>query len=581
MKKCNGCKRELEEFLFNRKDKVYARCNDCSINSSCKKNICEVCGIKAIFNYENFSWGICCSTHKSIGMIDIKNKNKKCKYDGCNRISVFNIEGEKNGIYCLQHKKEGMVDVKNKKCKYEGCNKIPCYNNEGETKGIFCLEHKENNMVNVKDKKCEYEGCNKIPNYNNYGESKGKFCVYHKENNMVNVKTKMCEFNDCKKQPIYNYKGEINGIYCLEHKEDNMVDVKNNKCKYEGCNKISCYNNEGEIKGIFCLEHKEDNMVNVKDKKCEYTNCKKRASFNYEKYKIGKYCVEHKKENMVNVRNKTCELNDCKTQKKYGYCCQSPSRCAQHKLPYMISKPKKICIGNNKEECKEYATYGKTEPIHCEEHSLKDEFCWLVNSCLNCKRKEQILDKNGLCYFVCSLEKIDIARKYHNKVKESTMIRYIKDNVNILNKVKELPCDKIVNNECNLYRPDLPYHCGSFILIIECDEEQHKKYNWESCSLNRSLQHAENKRMYEIMLSYEGLPCVFLRWNPDNFKVKGEICKKYNMNKRLEILKKWVEYCMKLDITKLESLVQYKKLFYDDYDEADIQFTNIYEEELL
>ena len=83
------------------------------------------------------------------------------------------------------------------------------------------------------------------------------------------------------------------------------------------------------------------------------------------------------------------------------------------------------------------------------------------------------------------------------------------------------------------------------------------------------------------MLAYEGLPCIFLRWNPDNFKVNGIINKKHNMNKRLEILKKWVEYCIKLDISKIDCLVQYKKLFYDDYNEADISFTKVKEDELV
>ena len=57
MKKCNGCKRELKEDLFIRKDKAYARCNDCSRNTSFKKNICEKCGIRADYNFIGLTWG--------------------------------------------------------------------------------------------------------------------------------------------------------------------------------------------------------------------------------------------------------------------------------------------------------------------------------------------------------------------------------------------------------------------------------------------------------------------------------------------------------------------------------------------
>ena len=59
-KTCNGCKRHLENILFMRKDKEHARCNDCSCKSSCKKNICKVCGIKAYYNYENISFTESC-----------------------------------------------------------------------------------------------------------------------------------------------------------------------------------------------------------------------------------------------------------------------------------------------------------------------------------------------------------------------------------------------------------------------------------------------------------------------------------------------------------------------------------------
>jgi hypothetical protein len=85
----------------------------------------------------------------------------------------------------------------------------------------------------------------------------------------------------------------------------------------------------------------------------------------------------------------------------------------------------------------------------------------------------------------------------------------------------------------------------------------------------------EEKRMYEIMVAY-GLPAIFIRWNPDNFKVKNN--KKYSIYNRLEILVKWVNYCVKM---KVSSGVVYKKLFYDEYEEEDICFKKINETELL
>jgi hypothetical protein len=124
------------------------------------------------------------------------------------------------------------------------------------------------------------------------------------------------------------------------------------------------------------------------------------------------------------------------------------------------------------------------------------------------------------------------------------------------------------------------YDCGTHIVVVECDENQHKNYQWESCSSNRSLEHMEEKRMYEIMIAY-GLPAIFIRWNPDTFKVKGQVCKKYNNNKRLELLVKWVKKVIKpLSCTTIID-VSYKKLFYDDFREEDTSFKFIESESLI
>ena len=160
------------------------------------------------------------------------------------------------------------------------------------------------------------------------------------------------------------------------------------------------------------------------------------------------------------------------------------------------------------------------------------------------------------------------------------MVKYLRNNVD----GNEILADRIIDSTCNLYRPDILYDCGTHIVIVECDENQHKNYPWESCSLNRSLEHMEEKRMYEIMVAY-GLPAIFLRWNPDNFNVKGSegpgvlrINKKYNNARRLEMLVKWVNYCMKLEVNQG---VIYKKLFYDEYEEDDMSFKKIEETSLI
>ena len=495
-KKCNGCKRTLQEECFKRKDKIHARCNDCSLNSSIKKNFCETCGIRASFNIQDLKWGRFCSSHKEIGMINVLDP----------------------------------------KCEKEGCNKRPTYNFEDETKKRFCKDHKELMMVNVNDKKCKEDGCNKRPTFNYKGENKGIYCTGHKKEQMIDVKNKTCERDDCSKQPRFNYEGETKGKFCKEHKEDEMVDIKHRCCKYIGCKIQPTFNYEGELTGNFCNIHKEEGMVNVVD------------------------------------RNRICKKEGCKTRANFGYCGTYTSHCNQHKLDYMIIKPKRTCIVSKEEECKDMATHGKNEPLHCEEHSLQDEICWLVKKCINCGRDKELLNRDELCGICCDKPFYEESKRI-NKLKETIMVKYLRKHID----GNEILADRIIDSTCNLYRPDILYDCGTHIVVIECDENQHRNYPWESCSLNRSLEHMEEKRMYEIMLAY-GLPAIFLRWNPDNFKVNESIVKKYNNDKRLELLVKWIKYCFKMNIS---SRVVYKKLFYDEYEEENMSFKKIEELELL
>ena len=70
------------------------------------------------------------------------------------------------------------------------------------------------------------------------------------------------------------------------------------------------------------------------------------------------------------------------------------------------------------------------------------------------------------------------------------------------------------------------------------------------------------------------IPVIFIRFNPDNFRVKGKL-QKVNMQKRLEVLIKWLDYCTKYDITKLDAVINVKYLYYNDYDETQIDFEKI------
>ena len=95
--------------------------------------------------------------------------NMKCQFSSCTiKNASFNFSGEKVGRFCSTHKELGMDDVKNPTCEHPGCKTRPNYNFSGEKVGRFCLTHKEPGMVDVKSPTCEFEGCEIRPYRNKY-----------------------------------------------------------------------------------------------------------------------------------------------------------------------------------------------------------------------------------------------------------------------------------------------------------------------------------------------------------------------------------------------------------------------------
>jgi hypothetical protein len=67
-----------------------------------------------------------------------------------------------------------------------------------------------------------------------------------------------------------------------------------------------------------------------------------------------------------------------------------------------------------------------------------------------------------------------------------------------------------------------------------------------------------------------GLPCVFLRFNPDNFRVENKL-QKVSMNERLDLLVRWINVCMTMNVAG----VLYKYLYYNEFDETNASFIEL------
>ena len=450
---------------------------------------------------------------------------------GCKKSLVMsNFITEERGEdkpYSKCHLCRAKLSKKKNHCKI--CGTKASFNFEGETTGIYCRDHKEAGMVDVKSKRCGHEGCKKItPTFNFEGETTGIYCGDHKEAGMVNVISKRCGHEGCKSQPNFNFEGETTGIYCDLHKEAGMVNVKSKRCGHEGCKKLNpVFNFEGETTGIYCRDHKEAGMVDVKNKRCGHINCRIRARYNFP--------------NMF------------------------PAFCTRHKQDGMTPEPRKKC-----ENCVDIAQYGILTPMHCERHKHKDEICLIERKCTNpeCTNNNgiDVLDSNGHCVNFCSTLKTFEIYKKHQKKKEEFINNILQLHISLSFYFR----DERGDNGCSNSKPDFVYHLGTHVLIIEVDEHQHKGYS--NCGKTKEEKiKRERSRMFNHSNEYDHLPVIWIRYNPDNFRVDEKIVKVSDKERHTTLIR-WVRTCINFVEAKG---IMVKYLFYDGYKESDTTFDTI------
>jgi hypothetical protein len=453
--------------------------------------------------------GTKCSDHKTDNMKMINyQKKKECKVDNCTFIPSYNFSDKKNGVYCSIHKLKGMVNVISKRCFHENCNKRPSFNFENEVP-IYCYDHKLDGMVNVANSKCHHENCSVKPSFNYIDQNQGLYCSKHKLENMVNVVNNRCEFQDCNVKPGFNYEKENYGLYCNKHKLEGMVDVINRKCAYENCSVIPIFNYPEEIKGIYCNTHKLKDMINVVNEKCHYDSCSIRPIYNYVNEKKGIYCNTHKLVDMVDVvnLNKICKFNNCVTRASFNFDNEKNGiYCNLHKLEGMksVTHEHQECLS---ELCMIRATTKyKGYCVRCYMHLFPDE---------------------------------KISRNY--KIKEKYVTDYLQE---IFPDLKFI-FDKMTEG-CSKRRPDVYIDLLTHIIIVECDENQHKKYD-TTC---------EEMRINELYEDFACRPIVFIRFNPDDYIDKHgndikscfTLCKTTNI--QIITRKKKTEWKLRLDALK-------------------------------
>lgn len=501
--------------------------------------IVEGCTVKAKYNIIGGKKEYC-GAHKTAEMVAIG--VKRCSKEGCNAINpVFDIEGGK-GKFCSSHKLDNMINVKGKRCSSKGCTLIPGFGII-DAKERFCKQHKTSEMTNLKDKRCKKEGCDKVnPTFGHKGR-KGQFCLEHKEDSMINVKSKRCNFQGCDKvNPTYDVK-DGTGKFCKAHKSDNMINVKSKRCEKEGCTSINPVFDKIGGKGRFCSYHKSDGMIDVKNARCVYEKCMIISPEFDHKGGKGRFCITHKTDDMINVREKLCQTKDCPNIVTYGKPGTQKSKCFAHREKGMIKNPNSRC---KIKQCIELAMWGTNWiPSRCNAHKIDGDQNLVEQPCSSCNLM-YILDKDNKCENCnpASWAKACLA-------KQNALMDYLD-----VNDLKGTTTDKIVNNGiCGKERPDRMYDFGDKIIILECDENQHKSRN---CV-------CEQTRMVNLGQSFGGIPVYFIRWNPDMYEPGNDALSPEGIGKRYKLCRDLI-MDIKLNKIKLpEAFVSAIYLYFDGW----------------
>ena len=285
-----------------------------------------------------------------------------------------------------------------------------------------------------------------------------------------------------------------------------MIDIINPKCII--CNnKRPYFAMADEIKAQYCANCKLDNMINIISSKCIICNYKI-PCFAMAGEKIARYCSGCKLKDMIDIINPKCIICNY----KQAYFAMSGEKIARY------------CSG-----CK------LKDMIDIKHPKCKSSWC---NTYGNKKY-------DGYCRycFIHLFPDILISKNY--KTKEYYVVDYIKEHLSHI----DIITDKRIDGGCSKRRPDILIDVGFQIIIVEIDENQHSDYD---CS-------CENKRLMELSQDVGFRPIIFIRFNPDSYKINDKkitscwyinklgICqinkKKINeWNDRLKNLKETIEY---------------------------------------
>ena len=332
-------------------------------------------------------------------------------------------------------------------------------------------------------------------------------------------------------------------------------------CECIGCAFGACFSHD-EIPRR-CKMHKtaddylvDDRSLNITEPKrgnptthCESPGCETIAR--YGAYKPAVRCFHHKIEGDKNLFYTACIATvDCTTLPSYGPAGGQKLRCFRHRCMGDISLGTKTCMAKL---CSDTPFFGISKANFCGKHKGYEDIDQREEKCSMCGLCGH-LDEQSRCRD-CNPE------TFERKIKEKQLQvqRWLDQN----HTTKYTLTDRrvfVYGLGCIRQRPDFLYDFPTHVVILEVDEDQHKKRS--VCDETRMINIAQ------ILMR----KTLFIRYNPDEYHRNG-LKMTCQHAERMLVIRRWLtEFESIENVTHMVSCVY---LFFDNFDKQNVPVVEI------
>jgi len=432
---------------------------------------------------------IICKTHGEFQMLPYMHIYGQ--KSGCKKCAIIRISAERTGnTEDFIRKAKGDPGQHGETYDYSKTNYVDCNTNVI----IICRIHGE--FLQLPRSHLKGSGCRLCGEISRISKRKG-----NTEKFIIDAKEIHGETFDYSKT-IYEYCNTNVIIICKIHGE--FSQTPESHLKGHGC--IDCYNDRQrsntaefikkseEIHGIGTYDYSKTNYINADTK--VIIICKIHGEFEQRpsNHLNGSGCIR------CNIENQRKSLDQFIKES-----------IEIHGETYIYSKANyKTNHDNLIITCRKHGDFEKT-PI---EHIYKKSGCPKCLLCPSC----ELWKTNGK---LCSYCKPKSENQKYKKTKEYAVVNHLREH---LPADKEFIHNRSVGKDCtegHLF-PDIRFDCEFYHLIVEVDEHKHRGAGYQ----------CDERRMYDIIAKL-GMPCIFIRYNPDN--------KNSDKNELLKLVEKYLE----------------------------------------